>query len=54
MKHSFICNACCNLDKNNECCEKCNGSGVNFNPKNKEKYEANQHEYIKNLILACR
>ena len=54
MGYSFICNVCCNFDKSNEYCKKCNGSGVNFDPKNKEKYKANPKEYIKNLILSCR
>ena len=50
--YSFICNVCSN--KNKELCEKCNGSGINWNPKCTEKYEANPKKYIKRLILGSQ
>ena len=52
-KRSFICNACVNFDTKSGC-EKCNGQGQNFEPKNKERYDKDPKEYLKNLILGCQ
>ena len=59
-KHSFICNACVyyNADTdeelNKEKCKNCNGQGKEWQPRNKEKYEKDQHEFMKNLILGSQ
>ena len=53
-EHSFICNGCSNINKNKESCEKCNGSGMSWEPVCKENYEKNPQEYIKRLILGSQ
>lgn len=53
-EHSFICNGCSNINKNKEFCEKCNGSGMSWEPVCKENYEKNPQEYIKRLILGSQ
>ena len=50
---SFFCNCCEHLNtKQCELCCGCNGQGKHWSPINKELFEKNPQEYIKNLILA--
>lgn len=58
--HSLICNACVyynvstDAELNKEKCKNCNGQGQEWQPRNKEKYEKDSHEFMKNLILGSQ
>lgn len=49
-KYSFICSVCQNYNTNK--CEGCNGQGAKWEPINKELYDKDPHEYMRNLISA--
>lgn len=49
IQYSFICNACKNYATDK--CKNCRGKGNEWVPINREAYEKDPNEYIKNLIL---
>lgn len=59
-KHSFICNCCTYYDTNTDKelneykCECCNGTGKEWEPRNKEFYTKYTYEYMKYLILGSQ